>query len=195
MVVATKSSEAFELLEKTLRRALSDRDAFDRKLHLSGTAVENFDQVVTLILTDYLPGSAFPRGGSFIVNAGEPYSQLNDAEKSAVKDLYVDLVATGRWKLVPPVQWVGPGALDSNKLKEVARFRFNIQYGGFKRSAFLDVPPETVEEIRKEIAAYRPASATETVPNELRDRVGTAVQQMLNGGISPKHDKIINWKK
>ncbi len=195
MTVSTpKSNQAFEALTKTVTKALSDREKFEQQLHVHGIHLEDFDRIVVSILTDSLPGGPFARGGQFTISAEGLYSQLGDADRSAIRALYEDLIAAGRWKLVPPVQWVGPGTLDPSGLKEVVRFGFHVQFGGLKRSAFVDVEKAKFDQLRKDVAAYRADSATQTMPKEVLERVGIAVQQMLNGGISPTQGATIDWK-
>lgn len=146
------------------------------------------------VLTEYLPGGPFARGGVFTISAEQLYSQLSDADKLAVRALYEDLIAKRRWKLVPPVEWVGPGTLDSKTLKEVARFRFHFQFGGLKRFAFVDVHPARIEQIRKDVAAYRPDSAAETMPREVCERVAVAIQKILSSETSPQQGATIDWE-
>ncbi len=187
------SKDSIELLAKTVKRALSDRERFDRQLCNYGLHVENFDRVVVSILTDFLPAGPCAPGGVVPISAEQVYSQLSDADKSVIRELYEDVIAEKRWKRVPSVQWVGPGTLDSRALREVARFRFNFQYGGLKRFAFLDATPARIEQIRKNVAAYRPDSIKETMPQEVCEK-SVAIQQILSSEKSPQQGATIDWK-
>jgi hypothetical protein len=190
-------SAAFSQLYRAVENAFraEARPATVHAIQSLGLKIEDIERVVGSVLVDYLPGGAHSKGNEFVTSALSLYQALGQEERQEFQTFYEDVVAQGKWKVVEPVLPAGiaPALDPSNIYSAAERYRIELQWGGFKRTAFVDVGEMKRQQLRKSILDYAPSSSGELVSKEMRIQVGTYIQQHLSAGISISPNAVLTW--